>query len=44
MRITWLLEVAAQLWGGVKVALENANWLQRRGHQVTVVSRSPAPA
>lgn len=44
MRITWLLEVADQLWGGVKVALENANWLQRRGHQVTVVSRSPAPS
>ena len=44
MRITWLLEVADQLWGGVKVALENANWLQRHGHQVTVVSRSRAPA
>ncbi len=43
MRITWLLEVADQLWGGVKVALENANWLHRRGHQVTVVSRSAAP-
>lgn len=44
MRITWLLEVADQLWGGVKVALENANWLHRRGHQVTVVSRSGPPA
>lgn len=43
MRITWLLESANQLWGGVKVALENANWLHRRGHQVTVVSRSGAP-
>ena len=43
MRITWLLEVADQLWGGVKVALEDANWLHRRGHQVTVVSRSGAP-
>lgn len=43
MRITLLLEVADQLWGGVKVALENANWLHRRGHQVTVVSRSRAP-
>lgn len=43
MRITWLLETADQLWGGVKVALENANWLQRRGHQVTVVSRSGPP-
>ena len=44
MRITWLLEVADQLWGGVKVALEDANWLSRRGHQVTVVSRSGPPA
>jgi glycosyltransferase involved in cell wall biosynthesis len=44
MRITWLLEVADQLWGGVKVALENANWLHRRGHRVTVVSRSGPPA
>jgi tetratricopeptide (TPR) repeat protein len=44
MRITFLLEVADQLWGGVKVALEDANWLSRRGHQVTVVSRSGPPA
>lgn len=44
MRITWLLEVADQLWGGVKVALENANWQHRQGHQVTVVSRSGPPA
>lgn len=44
MRITWLLEVADQLWGGVKVALEDANWLQARGHEVTVVSRSGPPA
>lgn len=44
MRITWLLEVADQLWGGVKVALEDANWLHRRGHEVTVVSRSGPPA
>lgn len=44
MRITWLLEVTDQLWGGVKVALENANWLHRRGHRVTVVSRTRAPA
>lgn len=43
MRITWLLEVADQLWGGVKVALENANWLHQRGHRVTVVSRSGPP-
>ncbi|MBX3462232.1 MAG: glycosyltransferase [Planctomycetes bacterium] len=44
MRITWLLENADQLWGGVKVALEDANWLQRRGHAVTVLSRSGPPA
>src|SRR5690606_10356959 len=44
MRITLLLEVADQIWGGVKVALENANWLSHRGHQVTVVSRSGPPA
>ncbi len=43
MRITWLLEAADQIWGGVKVALEDANWLARRGHQVTVVSRSGPP-
>ena len=36
----YLLEVANQIRGGVKVALEDANWLSRRGHQVTVVSRS----
>lgn len=44
MRITFLLEVADQLWGGVKVALEDANWLSRRGHEVTVVSRSGPPS
>ena len=44
MRITFLLEVADQLWGGVKVALEDANWLSQRGHQVTIVSRSGPPA
>ena len=44
MRITFLLEVADQIWGGVKVALEDANWLSQRGHQVTIVSRSGPPA
>lgn len=43
MRITWLLETADQLWGGVKVALEAANWLHHHGHTVTVVSRSGPP-
>lgn len=44
MRITFLLEVADQIWGGVKVALEDANWLSQRGHQVTVISRSGPPS
>ena len=44
MRITILLEVADQLSAEVKVALEDANWLSRNGHQVTVVSRSPQPS
>lgn len=44
MRITWLLEAVDQLWGGVKVALEDANWLHRHGHEVTVLSRSGPPA
>jgi glycosyltransferase involved in cell wall biosynthesis len=44
MRITFLLEAADQIWGGVKVALEDANWLSHRGHQVTIVSRSGPPA
>lgn len=44
MRITWLMERADQLWGGVKVALENANWLADQGHEVTVLSRSGPPA
>lgn len=44
MRITILLEVADQPSAEVKVALEDANWLSRNGHQVTVVSRSPQPS
>lgn len=43
MRITWLLEAVETPWQGVEVALGNANWLQQRGHHVTVVSRSAAP-
>ncbi|MBK8099942.1 MAG: glycosyltransferase [Planctomycetes bacterium] len=43
MRITWLLEATDHIWGGVKVALEDANWLHDRGHHVTVVSRTAAP-
>ncbi len=44
MRITWLLEATDEIWGGVKVALEDANWLHDRGHQVTVLSRTGPPA
>ena len=43
MRITYLVEVADQIWGGVKVALEDANWLAGRGHEVTILSRSGPP-
>ena len=43
MRITLLVEIADQIWGGGKVALEDANSLTRRGHQVTVISRSAPP-
>ena len=44
MRITWLLERTDQLWGGVKVALDDANHLHRNGHRVTVLSRSGPPS
>lgn len=43
MRITLLVEIADQIWGGGKVAVEDANSLTRRGHQVTVISRSAPP-
>jgi glycosyltransferase involved in cell wall biosynthesis len=43
MRITYLVETVAQIWGGVKSALEAANLLACRGHQITVVSRSGPP-
>lgn len=44
MRIVWLLERTDQLWGGVKVALTDANWLADRGHDVTVLSKSGPPS
>jgi len=44
MRITFLLEATDRIWGGVKVALDDANWLHDRGHQVTVLSRTGPPA
>lgn len=44
MRIHWLIEDCTELWGGVKVALEDAEWLHRTGrHEVLVISRTPAP-
>lgn len=44
MRITYLLEDATGLWGGVKSVLEDANALAARGHRVCVVARSGPPA
>jgi glycosyltransferase involved in cell wall biosynthesis len=44
MRITYLFEDTATLWGGVKAALDDANALVARGHEVTVVSKSAPPA
>lgn len=43
MRITYLVEDVTEIWGGVKNALEAANELARRGHRVTVLSRSGPP-
>lgn len=43
MRITYLLEDSTRIWGGVKAVFAAANALHDRGHDVTVVSRSPAP-
>lgn len=43
MRITYLIEDATGIWGGVKNALEAANLLHGRGHEVTIVSRSAPP-
>ncbi len=42
LRIAYLLE-SAELFGGVKVALLQAEALARRGHRVTVVCPEPAP-
>jgi glycosyltransferase involved in cell wall biosynthesis len=42
MRIAYLLE-STSLCGGVKVALQQAEALARRGHTVAVVSPEPAP-
>ena len=42
MKIGYLLE-STELYGGVQVALLQAEALARRGHRVTVVSPQPAP-
>lgn len=42
MRVTYLLE-GTELFGGVKVALRQANLLCRRGHEVTVLAKGPEP-
>jgi len=42
MRIAYLLE-STGLFGGVKVALQQAEALARRGHRTAVVSPEPAP-
>lgn len=42
MRIHYLLQ-GTELCGGVKVVIEDANHLARRGHDVTIVSRGPRP-
>jgi len=43
LRVTYLLEDTA-LFGGVKIALHQANLLHRRGHRVVVASRGPQPS
>jgi glycosyltransferase involved in cell wall biosynthesis len=43
LRIAYLLE-STELFGGVKVALLQAEALARRGHRVTVVSPEPPPS
>lgn len=42
LRVVFLLE-GTGLFGGVKVVLSQANLLQRRGHEVTVISREAMP-
>ena len=42
LRVTYLLDGSA-LFGGTKVVVAQANLLARRGHEVTIVSREPAP-
>jgi glycosyltransferase involved in cell wall biosynthesis len=43
MRIAYLLE-STELSGGVKIVLQQAEALARRGHRASVVSPGPAPA
>ncbi len=43
MRIVYLLESAAEPWGGVQTVFRDAQALQERGHRVQVVSRDGPP-
>lgn len=42
MRVTYLLE-GTELFGGVKVALHQANLLARRGHEVRILAKGGSP-
>ncbi|MCA8969926.1 MAG: glycosyltransferase [Planctomycetes bacterium] len=43
MKIVYLVDDAVHPWGGVQVVLRQADALHARGHEVTVLCRSPAP-
>lgn len=43
LRISYLLE-GSGLWGGVKIALEQAHYLAAAGHRVTILSKEGPPA
>ena len=42
-KIVYLLESAATLWGGVKIALAGANLTAARGHDIVVLSLTEPP-
>ena len=43
MKIVYLLESTATLWGGVKIALAGANLMTARGHEMIVLSLTQPP-
>ena len=43
MKITYLLESADPKWGGVRTILDDANELSKRGHQVSIISKTRIP-